>query len=128
MMDIQQLERLATTLRRFAYYAGRATLVGNPAQVTREFNDRMRNLQVGDLVIETTTVFGFRHSPASDLDGIGWLEEVALEHVQMEWDEETDGPHPTEPVHYIRTFDGRRFRWVNASFEALPEYQLPKKP
>lgn len=118
------LETLATTLRRAIYNAYLATLVGTPAETTRRYYERAKEPKVGDLVTESTTVYGMRHENATDLDGVGILEEVAREKVdfgdpEFVWDEQAEGrPHPTEKVFYIRTLDGRRFRWVNASFVA----------
>ncbi len=118
------LELLATTLRRTIYAAYRATCVGQRAPVTEKYYTRTSAPQIGDLVIETTTIGGMRHQNATDLDGIGLLEEVAWEKVvfsdpEFVWDEAENGrPHPTERVTYIRTLDGRRFRWVNACFVA----------
>lgn len=118
------LKQLATLMRRAIYSAFDATLINNAPPVTRNFFERTRNPKVGDLVIETTTVYGMRHANATDLDGIGILEEIAWEPVifgdpDFVWDEKVEGePHPTEKCFYIRTFDGRRFRWTNANIIA----------
>lgn len=116
---------LATLVRRTIYNAYCATMVGNPAKVTSMYYDRASKPEIGDLVIESTTVHGMRHANATDLDGVGILEEIALEPFVFEgdpdfvWDEQVEGrPHPTERVYYIRTFDGRKFRWVNARMVA----------
>jgi hypothetical protein len=122
-----ELEAIATAFRRSAYNAYSNTLISGPKIITDAFN-RMTNPQVGDWVIETSTVFmtrpRMRRSPSSDLDGVGILEEIAWENVQFPdpgfvWNEEEEGrPHPTEKIYYIRTLDGRRFRWSNASIIA----------
>lgn len=119
------LEAVATALRRNIYCAYSATLVGSPAEVTRRYSDRARTPQIGDMVIEASTVYGMRHENATDLDGVGILEEISQERVIFDgdpdfvWDEEEEGhPHPTEKVFYIRTLDGRRFRWTNANMVA----------
>lgn len=118
------IETLATLMRRSIYNAYCATLIGTPVLVTKRYSERARSPQVGDLVIESSTVFGMRHDNASDLDGIGILEEIAREKVvwgdpDFVWDEDIEGqPHPTERIYYIRTFDGRRFRWENATMIA----------
>lgn len=113
---------LATILRRTIYNAYLATLVGNPVDVTRRYYERAKAPQIGDLVTEASTVYGMRHEGATDLDGVGILEEIAWEKVvfgdpDFVWEEKVEGrPHPTEKVYYIRTLDGRRFRWTNANF------------
>lgn len=122
--DPLDLERLATTLRRSIYNAYMATLVGDAPEVTKRYYKRASKPQIGDLVTEATTIGGMRHDNATDLDGVGILEDVTWEPVDFGdpdfvWDEAEEGrPHPTEQVFYIRTLDGRRFRWVNANFVA----------
>lgn len=123
-MSEEELEAIATAFRRCAYNAYLNTLVGSAPPRVIEALERMKNPRVGDWVIETTTVWmGTR----SDLDGIGILEEIAREPFVFSgdpdfvWDEEVEGaPHPTETVYYLRTMDGRRFRWTNASIVAVP--------
>lgn len=119
------MEKLAMSIRRFAYAAYTATLVGKAPDCTINFNRRMREPLVGDLVIEISTVY--RSRGTTDLDAVGYLEETTREKVvftgdpDFVWDADVEGQsHPTEPVTYIRTLDGRRFRWTNASFVALP--------
>lgn len=74
---------------------------------------------VGDLVVETSTRW-----TSNDLDAVGRLLRSADEPVDFGdptyvWDEESEGaPHPTEPVVYIRTLDGRERRWRNCEFVA----------
>lgn len=128
-----ELEAIATAFRRSAYIAYRNTLIGNAPKCVSDTFARMSAPQIGDWVIETSTVYGFRHSPSSDLDGIGILEAVEWENVvfgdpEFVWDEETEGrPHPTEKIYYIRTMDGRQFRWSNASIVAvLTDFDTPK--
>lgn len=119
---------LATIIRGFANNAHGATLVGDPWPVTRTFQERMSNVELGDLVVEQST----RRSPEDDLNAVGWLEETAWEKVdfgdpEFVWDEDAEGePHPTEQIFYIRTLDGRRFRWSNARFIAVPFNPLPR--
>jgi len=118
------LKEVATAFRRLMYNAYVATLVGHPARSTERFGDRMKQPQVGDWVTETSTVY--RSRGTEDIDAIGKLEEIAWEPVdfgdpEFVWDEAIEGgPHPKEKVFYIRTLDGRRFRWVNADFVAAP--------
>lgn len=118
------MERLATLLRSALYNAYGAVLVGDQKPPTKRYFKRTTSPEVGDLVVEISTIHGMRHAGARSLDGIGFLEEIAREKVdfgnpEFVWDEDAQGkPHPTETVFYIRTFDGRRFRWINATFIA----------
>lgn len=116
---IKALEIAATALRRATYNAHGLALAGSSPNAGRilEF---MRTMKPGNMVIETTTVWGMRKG-MSDLDGIGILIREAVEPVrELVWDIETDGPLPEERVYYIKTLDGREFRWTNASFIAVP--------
>lgn len=122
------LEEVARTIGLSAYNAWTATLVGNPARTTADLNHRMRDVQLGDWVVETTTILmssqrvGGRR-PA--LDAVGKLLKITEEKVRYEdpdfvWDEAEEGrPHPTERCYYIRTLDNREFRWTNAMFVAV---------
>lgn len=113
-------ERLATELAHAIYHSWSLSLTGTPR--AHESHEYMRAPAVGDMVLETSTYWGSRAAkpPLNYLDSVGLLEEITSEPVPMEWDEKEDGPHPKEKVHYIRTLDGRRFRWVNASFVRSP--------
>lgn len=117
------LEVIATAFRRAAYTQWSNTLIGNAPKCVLDTHDQMKNPRIGDWVIEASTMGGGRNPDSSDLDGVGILEEVAEERIEMEWDEAENGPHPTEGVYYIRTMDGRRFRWHNASIIAVPTYR-----
>lgn len=115
------IENIAAAFRQSAYQAYTNTLIGGAPKRISDAFERMTKPVVGDWVIETSTI-GIRGRP--DLDGVGILEEIAREKVvfsdsEFEWDEVEDGPWPTEPIHYIRTMDGRRFRWSNASIIAV---------
>lgn len=113
------LSVLATKIRHGIYSSYSATLVGGAAEVTRRQFQRMSSPQIGDLAAEQTTIY---ISP--DIDAVGIIEEIAEEPVifddeEFVWDAEVEGkPHPLERVFYIRTLDGRRFRWTNANFIA----------
>lgn len=94
----------------------------NPRPETDVFRKRMDVLSVGALVYEVSTT----GMSDRDLDAVGWLEAETFEKVDFgegadPWDEGAEGrPHPVEKVYYIRTLDGRRFRWHNARFRAAP--------
>lgn len=111
------LATIASAMRIAAYNAYVCTLIGNPPGIVVKAGERIKTPRVGDWVIETSTVWMSR----PHLDGIGILEAIEMEPVvysdpDFVWDEATEGrPHPTERVYYLRTMDGRRFRWTNAS-------------
>lgn len=119
------LETISTAFRLCAYNCITNAMIGDAPLVVRRAYERMKNPSVGDWVIEASTIHEFRHLNGADLNGIGVLEEIAWEKVDFEdpafvWDEEAEGaPHPTERVYYIRTMDGRRFRWTNATIVAV---------
>lgn len=118
-MRLNELERLAGLMRRVISNAYSNTLIGSAPPKVKESYRRMTTPRPGNLVIEATTIRMMRHKPASELDGIGFLDSIAQEKVDFGpgfvWNEEEEGrPHPLETVYYIRTFDGRLFRWTNA--------------
>lgn len=108
------LKALATLVRRAIYNAYDGVLIGNcPAFIRKNF-ERMTHPQVGDLVIEASTV---RMPYTNDLNGVGVLEKITQEPFPFDepWDEAAEGrPWPKEQCYYFRTFDGRLFRWTNA--------------
>lgn len=116
MADLINVADFARIIRRCAFNLHSATIVGLSPHL-KAMGNRVNNPRIGDLVVEITTRFR-----DNDLDAVGHLEKVAREPVQYEvpWDEEAEGePCPTEMVYYIRTFDGRSFRWTNASLIAV---------
>lgn len=126
-MTEEQLEEYARVLRTSADNAWSNTLIGTEARCVHDAYARMKAPVVGDWVIETSTLYvtGRPH-----LDAVGVLEEAGREPVvwgdpDFVWDEKEDGPHPTEQVWYIRTLDGRRFRWTNASIIAILSERRP---
>lgn len=104
-----------------AYACQGATLVGNPAPAVKKLGDRMRSVRVGDMVMETSTIWH------EDRVGtrIGRLLRVADEPVYtaQAWAENGGGdePIPLEDVYYIGLPDGTEYRWRNASFIAIPD-------
>lgn len=129
----EELEQIARAIGISNYLAERAVLVGNPAPVTQGHYERMKDIRVGDLIVEKTTILmsicGKHYRPA--LDAVGHLVKITQEKIvfgdpDFVWNEEEEGkPHPTETCTYIRTLDGREFRWTNASFLSVPtEYPL----
>lgn len=124
------LERLARQIVTMAYNAHSAVLVGRAPDCVHELRKRFDDIKEGDLVVETTTANmdgrrGEKHfRPA--LDAVGYLIKITWEPVvwgdpDFVWDEAVEGrPEPTEKCVYIRTLDGREFRWTNASFISCP--------
>lgn len=78
---------------------------------------RMSEPVPGDWVYESSTSYGSGKFPA--LERLGVLARTTWEPVQMEWNVETDGPHPTEEVFYLDLLDGRQYRWTNANMIAF---------
>lgn len=124
------LERLAKELAQSIHRAWELSLAGHKA--AHDSFEQMKAVSVGDMVVETSTFYnvatdGKWRGQGSVLDTVGILDEVAQEKVEIaEWDEEADGPWPTETVYYILTLDGRRYRWVNANFVRAPRYRPPE--
>lgn len=124
-MTAIDLEAVATAMRRAIYTAWQNTLIGSAPPVVLASHDQMAKPKVGDWVIEASTIYGGRNHDSRDLDGVGILEKVLSEPVDIEWDEAEDGPHPMETTYYLRTLDGRLFRWHNASIIAAPDAVTP---
>lgn len=100
------VERIIATL---ALDLQTATLVGNPAPVVKEMDERMSAPKPGDLVWERTTRPG----------RIGILSNVEQEPVAAAEDWDGDLPIPTETVYYIERLNGEIERWVDADFLSL---------
>lgn len=122
-MKHEELEKLARLIAIGTYNAYSHTLVGYGAPRIFELSDRLQDIQIGDLIVEITTCL-MPLRPA--LDAVGVLLRITQEPVDFGdpdfvWNEEEEGrPHPTEKCTYIRTLDGREFRWTNASFVSVP--------
>ena len=97
-----------------AYIAYSHTLNGAGIPAHIRYFERMRHPEVGDLVLESTTM-----SRASAIDRIGRLKAITLEPLEG-WDD-IDEPTPNEKVWTITTMDGREFKWRNADFIVIPE-------
>lgn len=88
----------------------------------------MSNPKVGDFVVEKSTT----HMPKFNGTRFGKLVEIAQEEIQLSDEGRKDyldnnEPIPKETVYYIELFDGRRFRWHNASFVVLPNFSWSLK-
>lgn len=127
-MGEMDLEAVAKAFQEAVSTAWSNVLIGNAPPVVKAAYQQMSNPSPGDWVAELTTM-GMRGR--SSLDAVGILEEIARERVEFSdpdfvWDETEDGPHPTETIYYIRTMDGRRFRWSNATIIAAPRRPTPE--
>lgn len=122
-MENHELASIARLIGTSVYNAHGAVLVGNPARVTEALYERMKDVRIGDWVVEQTTILMPNRSA---LDAVGRLIKITQEKVDFGdpnfvWDGAEEGrPHPTETCTYIRTLDGREFRWTNASFISVP--------
>lgn len=127
---VVDLEHAAALIAASALTLRHAVLCGSPTPNQRDIYERMHAPQDGDWVCETSTLGGWgARKDMSPLDAVGRLVRTAREKMPIEeWDEQTDGPWPTEKVWYVRTLDGREFRWVNADFVAIPGNPLFPKP
>ena len=125
--------KIAKVIRRMTVTAWNLS-IASASKYSDDVYNRMKRPAIGDCVVELTTVSGWRDETPNDIDAVGALLEIVNEPMRqgrsgdqttedqplIEWDETTDGPRPTELVYYIRTLDGRRFRWANASMIAVP--------
>lgn len=112
------LEPIARLLQHATNTAWSLALQGTPR--SDDAYKHMGNIKPGDMVMETSTAL-MQSRPA--LDGIGELLRVVQEDVPFDdWNVDTDGPIPKERVYYIKTLDGREFRWTNATFVKVPDY------
>ena len=112
-MEDKDLYRLIAVC---AYRAYSNSLCGSPSPKLAEYYERHVKPELGDLVLETSSV-GRRKD---FFDSIGRLEKIEQEPFIIEdWpeDEET----PMETVHYLKRLDGSEIRWTNASFIKIPE-------
>jgi hypothetical protein len=110
---MRKLNSLAIDIQASVYNSYRATLIGANIYVVNSLYERFKDVRPGDLVVETTTF----HMPGrAAIDAVGYLRRVVWEPI-AEWDDE---PRPTEKVFYIRTLDGREYRWTNADFISAP--------
>ncbi len=121
--SVLDLEKLARQIATAMYNASSSVLVGNAPQCVHDLSARFRDIQPGDLVVERTTCL-MAGRPA--LDAVGYFlrsaeEPFNISYPEFEWDEKVEGkPMPKETVYYIRTLDGREFRWHNADFMSAP--------
>jgi hypothetical protein len=133
------LDLLAKNIVAMAYNSYTNVIVGNAPQCVHDLYNRYQDVRIGDLVVELSTALMCfaegRCKYRSALDAVGYLLRVTQEPVVFSgdpdfvWDEAVEGcPHPTERCVYIRTLDGREFRWTNASFISAPtEYPIRAK-
>lgn len=119
------VQRLVRLLELSAYKIWDAVLTGNQCQKVREIYEDMQKPQPGDLVIETSTLWGAKMRGTNGkleprgIHGIGYLLRITREPtwtpeawVKECGEEYKDEPIPTEKVIYIQLFDGREMRLV----------------
>src|SRR6202012_6243036 len=99
-MKRDDLEKLARAIVTMAYNASGALYMGNPTGLVQDLRRRFDDIQVGDLIVETSTALmdGRRgekyYRPA--LDALGYLVKVTWEPVvwgdpDFVWDEVVEG-------------------------------------
>ncbi len=133
LTDIQSdaICRIIRLLELSAYKIWDAVLTGNQCPKIREIFDDMQNPRPGDLVIESSTIYGAKMSgkkgklKSRGICGIGYLVKIVREPIWTldQWTEsgeDEDVPIPTEKVIYIQLFDGREMRWTNANILKVP--------
>ena len=87
-----------------------STLVGNPCLSTKTLGELIKNPQVGDLVMETSTIY----DRARDEHRFGNLLRIEM----RPW-RESEGPDDVPPLHpfyVIESLAGGEYTWENASF------------
>ena len=116
------------------YQAYNNSLVGSPAPAVAAYGCRVRNPQIGDLVVETSTIWMDDWNPAA----LGWLLDDLYEPVETEEEHEAmlaggdywkvEGESydavPSERIYYIDPLDPDApspFRWHDADFISLPQ-------
>lgn len=115
------LKASAAAIRSSAYAAYSMSLSGAFPSAVSLYN-WMKKMSPGDLVFETSTAW----YPDRDINAVGILEKIVREPISavdpdFEWNEEEEGePEPTWECFYIKTLDGRPYRWHNASFLRVP--------
>jgi hypothetical protein len=109
-----------------AYHLRSASLVGNPAPITKQVWDRISHPRVGDLVVETGVMF------SRDLDdrlkgfGILLAHRDEYMHTDLQWEavcSQWEGePRPTMEAWYIQYGNAAVdiCRWSNCDFLAIP--------
>lgn len=114
MSDTPPTPELGPILRAAAYSAYHLSLCAHTVEAFEWF----KNVQIGQLVIETSTI----HFRQCNSHGIGWLVEKTQEPFPGDWGDEKP---PLEPCWYIKCFDGLIYRWTNADFVRVPDSVCP---
>lgn len=121
-MNIDQ-QLLEDCLRRIVYAAHNAFMNSlNGAAYSercREYCDRVRNPQVGDMVYEESVVYA--RTKDRFFAGVGKLLKIQSESVRTAEQIAADGYDPKDTFWYIEGIDGQERRWSNCSFVAIPD-------
>lgn len=105
-----------------------SVVVGDPCPGVRERYERMKAPRPGDLIVETSTLYGLMHRDPDLLDDRWDGQFIRYRETVREWvpypaDETNDNP----PGGYWETFyvcvnpDGTEYRWFNAELCAVPD-------
>lgn len=123
-----------TALIRMARHLQTVCMVGQPAPVVARMWERISNPRPGDLVVESTAIYGERPERRDQrVKGLGYLLERRREwwHTDDEWAQliaedphayGEDDPRPTDDVWYVQYAPNPEAvcRWTNCSFIMLP--------
>lgn len=126
-IPLQPNPRLLQLIKINAYLAYDATLVGNPAPKVQELRDELSNPKIGDLVVETSTIY--QRNPHDPGESIGRLVRIVEEPLMPPGQSLLGTPleegekGPTETAWYLKLElgDGREMRWTNARFIKVKE-------
>jgi len=109
-----------------AFFLQDACLVGNPAPVVRRMYERIKNPQVGDLVVETSRRRGGNSHMALGIllerRQEWWSTDEDWERSKREDDALTDADRSTDDAWYIQYGSGAHdvCRWTNCMFIMVP--------
>lgn len=101
-----------------AYSHYLATLVGNPAPIVERIGQRLKHPEVGDLVLEVSTIYDASRVGTR----LGRLDRIAQEPVCSAEEWQAGGgsaPVPRETIWYLTLLNGDEYRWRNADFIAV---------
>lgn len=121
--------RLLMTNLAYCIYQG--TLIGNPPPNVRDLNERIRHPQIGDLVVETSTVYFALEGLRAQAFGILLDKRVEWAHTEGGWrqalhdgDYDQDDQRPQTFAWYVQygPQPDDITRWTNCDFIAVPTF------
>lgn len=120
-------EEMAVQIGVAGYTAWSNCLVGNQAPATKAYFDRAGSPRVGDLVVETSSLWDRMRGGREPEVCVGVLVAHEIETVAYETDPDDPYDEPgtyEEDAWYVKVLarpdDIPPFRWTNASFVAIP--------